>query len=56
MQFLVYPEWVDALDYVFDTSPGVFGGNSLFRARVLRWGIDHVDGASGTMGAGPDPK
>ncbi len=54
MQFLVYPEWVDALDYVFDTSPGVLGANSLFRARVLRWGIDHVDGAAGTIGEWPD--
>ena len=54
MQFLVYPEWVDALDYVFDTTPDVLGANSLFRARLLRWGIDHVDGASGTVGEWPD--
>ena len=56
MQFLVYPEWVDALDYVFETTPDVLGANSLFRARVARWGIDRFDAAAGTAGEWPDPQ
>jgi hypothetical protein len=54
MHFLVYPEWVDALDYVFDTTHEVLGANSLFRARVVRWGSDRVGAAAGMAGEWPD--
>jgi len=54
MGFLVYPEWVDALDHVFDAHAEVRGGSSLFRAQVLRWGVDSADGMSGTIGEWPD--
>ena len=52
--FLMYPEWVDALDRVFEEEPAARGGSSLFRAQVLRWGADRADGASGTVGEFPD--
>ena len=52
--FLFYPEWVDALDHVFEREPEVLGGSSLFRGQVLRWGIDRVDGVRGTLGEFPD--
>jgi hypothetical protein len=54
MGFLVYPEWVDALDYVFDSHPDVRGASSSFRAQLLRWGADRVDGLFGTVGEWPD--
>lgn len=54
LPFLIYPEWVDALDYVFDEEPEVLGGSSLFRGQVLRWGSDRSDGARGTYGEFPD--
>lgn len=54
LSFLIYPEWVDALNYVFEREPLVLGGSSLFRAQVLRWGYDRPDGAYGTYGVFPD--
>jgi hypothetical protein len=54
MAFLIYPEWIDALDHVFDSDPGVLGGSSLFRAQVLRWGAERVDGTAGTIVEWPD--
>jgi len=54
MGFLVYPEFVDALAYVFDTHSGVRGGSTMFRAQILRWGTDRVDGSAGTIGEWPD--
>ena len=54
MGFLVYPEWVDALDDVFDGHTEVRGGSSMFRAQVLRWGVDRADGVAGTIGEWPD--
>lgn len=56
LSFLVYPEWVDGLDHVFETEAGVRGGSSLFRAQVLRWGAEGVDGMAGTLGEWPDPQ
>ena len=52
--FLLYPEWVDALNEVFESEPEVLGSNSLFRAHVLRWGIDTIDGNYGYLGEWPD--
>lgn len=52
--FLMYPEWIDALDGVFEEEPALRGGSSLFRAQVLRWGADRADGASGSIGEFPD--
>lgn len=40
MSFLIYPEWIDALDATFREIPEVLGASSLFRAQVLRWGED----------------
>ena len=52
--FLLYPELVDALDRVYKELPEVLGSNSFFRAQVLRWGVNVVDGARGTLGSFPD--
>jgi len=52
--FLIYPEIVDALDEVYNAEPEVSGSSSFFRSQVLRWGIDHVNGADGTVGSFPD--
>lgn len=52
--FLLYPEWVDAIDYAFEQDSEILGGSSLFRGQVLRWGIDRVDGVRGTLGEFPD--
>ena len=52
--FLIYPEIIDALDKVYRTEPEVLGSSSFFRAQVLRWGTEQVDGATGTVGAFPD--
>ncbi|HZR22210.1 MAG TPA: hypothetical protein VFA59_01405 [Vicinamibacterales bacterium] len=54
LSFLIYPEWIDALDRVFDAVPHVRGGSSLFRAQVLRWGVDRADGGRGTYADFPD--
>jgi hypothetical protein len=52
--FLLYPEWIDALDYVFQKEPEVLGAASLFRSNLLRWGTDRVDGVTGTFVHFPD--
>jgi len=52
--FLIYPEWIDAMDYVFQREPGVLGSSSLFRSNLLRWGTDRVDGVTGTLVHSPD--
>jgi hypothetical protein len=52
--FLQYPEWIDALDHVFEKEPDVLGASSLFRAQVLRWGGDATDGVSASTGEWPD--
>ncbi|MDE5453015.1 hypothetical protein GWE18_09095 [Bradyrhizobium sp. CSA112] len=53
--FIRYPEFVDALDYVFSEEPEVLGASSFFRGQILRWGIDRCDGARGTVGQFPSP-
>lgn len=55
LAFLRYPECVVALDDVFTADARILGSSSLFRAQVLRWGAEHVDGSSGTIGEWPDP-
>lgn len=52
--FLVYPEWVDALDGCLAQFPELCGSSSLFRAFVLRWGARSIDGGSGTLVEFPD--
>lgn len=52
--FLPYPEWIDALDAVFEAEPEVLGASSLFRAQVLRWGGRASDGQSASTGEWPD--
>jgi hypothetical protein len=52
--FLMYPEWIDAMHAVFDAERAVLGSSSLFRAQILRWGTDRVDGTRGTVGEWPD--
>ena len=54
--YLIYPEWIDAMDVVFEYERSVLGGSSTFRGQVLRWGTDRVDGANGTMSQFPDPQ
>lgn len=56
LSYIYYPELVDALDVVFDDQPEVSGGSSFFRALVLRWGVDRVDGNRGSHGDFPDPQ
>jgi hypothetical protein len=52
--FLMYPEWVDGMHTVFERDATILGSSSLFRAQVLRWGADRVDGAQATVGEWPD--
>lgn len=52
--FIIYPEWIDALNEVFDRESGVLGSSTLFRGLVLRWGVDRVDGIRGTLVRFPD--
>jgi hypothetical protein len=52
--FLLYPEWIDALDYVLQKEPEVLGAASLFRSNLLKWGTDRVDGVTGTFVHFPD--
>ncbi|HUK60474.1 MAG TPA: hypothetical protein VLV50_14690 [Stellaceae bacterium] len=47
--FLVYPEWIDALDATLAEFPDILGSSSLFRGIVLRWGARRVDGGGGTL-------
>lgn len=54
LSFLIYPEWIDALDHVFTVVPEVHGASSLFRGQVLRWGVDRADGGRGTYADFPD--
>ena len=54
--YLPYPEWVDALDEVFDRRSEVMGSSSAFRGQVLRWGATSVDNEDGTLGQFPDPQ
>lgn len=54
LYYLIYPEWVDAMDTVFESGLEVLGSNSLFRAHVLRWGINEVEGNHGYTGEWPD--
>lgn len=54
LAFLLYPEWIDALDTVLARDAEVLGGSSLFRAQVLRWGRDRIDGRIATVGEWPD--
>jgi hypothetical protein len=54
LAFLLYPEWIDGMHTVLERQPEVLGGSSLFRAQVLRWGADRVDGAGATVGEWPD--
>ncbi len=52
--FLVYPEWIDALDACLARFPELVGSSSLFRGIVLRWGARRVDGGGGTLFDFPD--
>lgn len=54
MGYLIYPEWIDAMDKVLHAEPCVLGSSSLFRAAVLRWGVNRVDGVNGFIGEFPD--
>ena len=54
LSFTIYPEYIDALDYVFEKEPDVMGASSMFRSQVLRWGIDRVNGGNGTYADFPD--
>jgi len=49
LSLVYYPEYVDALDAVFEHEPGVLGASSYFQGDVLRWGVDRVDGVRGTF-------
>lgn len=52
--FILYPEWIDALNEVLNQEHEVLGSSTLFRGQVLRWGVDRVDGMGGTLGEFPD--
>jgi hypothetical protein len=54
LSFLIYPEWVDAMDDLTQRYPDLLGSSSLFRGQVLRWGVDRVDGGRGTLTDFPD--
>jgi len=52
--FIVYPELIDAMNIVYNELPEVLGSSSLFRAQVLRWGVDRVENMMGNLGYFPD--
>jgi hypothetical protein len=52
--FLIYPEWIDAMDEVLNNIESLTGSSSLFRGQVLRWGVDRVDNIRGYVGDFPD--
>ncbi len=52
--YLPYPEYIDALDSVFNPSFGVIGAMSLFRAQIFRWGSKSLDGESSNTVSWPD--
>jgi hypothetical protein len=54
LSFMVYPEWIDGMHEIYESEYDVLGGSSMFRAQVLRWGTDRVDGMRGTIGEWPD--
>ncbi len=54
ISYLIYPEWIDAMDTVFESNLNVLGSSSLFRGQVLKWGMDHVDGNHGYLTDWPD--
>ena len=54
LPFIVYPEWIDALDAVFERHEDVLGSSSMFRAQLQRWGRDRVDAFGGAIGEWPD--
>ena len=56
LSFILYPELIDALDTVYRSAKDVLGSNSFFRAHVLRWGVDSVDGIRGNFGDFPGPQ
>ncbi|GEM_PF-6050258 len=53
---MAYPEWIDALDAVFQKHPDVLGSSSAFSGQVLRWGATRVDNINGTIGFQTDPQ
>lgn len=43
LSYLIYPEWIDAMDTVFESDLNVLGSSSLFRGHILKWGMDQID-------------
>jgi len=54
LPFILYPEYIDALDYLFKNDSSILGASSMFRANILRWGADRVNGRDGTYSEFPD--
>ena len=54
LPFVIYPEWIDALDAVLSAHDDVRGSSSLYRTQVLMWGSDRVDAFSAAIGEWPD--
>lgn len=52
--FMMYPEIIDGLAEVFDAESEVLGSSSFFRAQVIRWGVDRMDGTASSVGSFPD--
>ncbi|NLX01647.1 MAG: hypothetical protein GXY40_03850 [Syntrophomonadaceae bacterium] len=52
--FMIYPEWIDAMDEVLNEYPHITGSSSLFRGHLLRWGVDRVDTLRGHISEFPD--
>jgi hypothetical protein len=47
--FLIYPEWIDAMDHVFSQNPDISGSSSLFRSRLLRYGQEDLANGDGAL-------
>ena len=52
--FMLYPEWIDAMDSVMNEYQHITGSSSLFRGQLLRWGVDRVDTLRGHISEFPD--
>ncbi len=52
--YLAYPEFIDALDGVYESFDDVRATSSLFRGNIYRWGANELDGTVSSSGAWPD--
>lgn len=52
--FLLYPEWIDALDYVYGRFGEITASSSMFRGSIMRWGVRYPDSHNVSVWHHPD--